>query len=91
MPEFTQNEPPPESTRPAPGARLLPWPDPEGRPAGGALPKREVSEHPRVADIEQLQSAYLMHRAECPTCTPDQSCAIARRLEEARRRMAGVS
>lgn len=54
------------------------------------MPEREVSEHPRAADIEQLQAAYLMHRTECQTCTPDQSCDIARRLEEARR-AAGVS
>ena len=54
------------------------------------MPEREVSERPRAADIEQLQAAYLMHRAECETCTPDQSCDIARRLEEARR-AAGAS
>jgi hypothetical protein len=76
MPEFTHSKR--EPGPPRPGARLLPWPDPE------------VSEHPRTADLEQLQAAYVMHRVECETCTPDQSCAIARRLEEARR-TAGVS
>lgn len=49
------------------------------------MPEREVSEHPRSADLEQLQSAYLMHRAECGTCTRDHSCDMARRLEETRR------
>jgi hypothetical protein len=33
MPEFTQSESPPKSGERPPGARLLPWPDPEGRPA----------------------------------------------------------
>lgn len=50
----------------------------------------EVSLHPRLADISQLQSAYLMHRQECRRCTPDQSCDMARRMEDARR-MAGTS
>lgn len=45
----------------------------------------EISEHPRAADISQLQSAYLMHREECQTCTRDHSCGMARRLEETRR------
>ncbi|MEV0639429.1 hypothetical protein AB0I77_31745 [Streptomyces sp. NPDC050619] len=44
----------------------------------------EISEHPRPADINQLLTVYLMHRQECPTCTPDLSCEMARRLEEAR-------
>lgn len=50
----------------------------------------EVSEYPRPADVEQLQSAYVLHRQECRTCAPDRSCDIARRLEEARRK-AGAS
>lgn len=54
------------------------------------MPEREIFEHPRTADIEQLQAAYLMHRQECKACTPDQSCEMARRLEEARR-AAGAS
>lgn len=45
----------------------------------------DISEHPRPADISQLQSAHLMHRRECRTCTPDELCEMARRLEEARR------
>lgn len=52
--------------------------------------EREVSDCPRAADLEQLQSAYRMHRDECQTCTPHQPCEMARRLEEARR-TAGVS
>lgn len=46
----------------------------------------EVSEAPRVADIEQLQAAYLMHRQECRQCTRNRSCPLGRRLEEALRR-----
>jgi hypothetical protein len=45
----------------------------------------EVSASPRAADIDQLQSAYLLHRQECRTCTRRESCGMARRLEEARR------
>lgn len=50
----------------------------------------EVSNSPRTADVEQLQSAYLLHRQECRTCPTGQSCELARRMEEARRE-AGAS
>lgn len=50
----------------------------------------EVSDSPRTADVEQLESAYLMHRHECQTCPSGQSCEMARRMEEARRE-AGAS
>lgn len=44
----------------------------------------EVHSTPRPADVRQLEAAYVLHRQECGTCTPDQSCDIARRLEAAR-------
>jgi hypothetical protein len=44
----------------------------------------EVHEPLRPADISQLEAAYVMHMQECRTCTSEQSCDIARRLEDAR-------
>ena len=52
--------------------------------------EREVSGFPRAADLEQLQSVYLMHREECRKCTADRPCEMARQLEEAQR-TAGAS
>ncbi|NSC21149.1 hypothetical protein FM076_07970 [Streptomyces albus subsp. chlorinus] len=43
------------------------------------------STSPRRADLDQLEVAYLMHRQECHSCTCGRPCAMARRLEEARR------
>ncbi|GAA1717836.1 hypothetical protein GCM10009680_68990 [Streptomyces yatensis] len=63
--------------------RSLSVPDPRG--AGNGMTD-EVSEAPRVADIEQLQAAYLMHRQECRQCTRKRSCPMGRRLEEAFRK-----
>jgi hypothetical protein len=48
------------------------------------VPEREVSEAPRTADLEQLESAYVMHRSECTTCGPEISCELGRRMEQAR-------
>lgn len=61
-----------------------------GSPVADRAGEKLVSEHPRAADVQQLEAVYRMHRDECRTCTPEQPCAVGRRLAEARR-LAGIS
>jgi hypothetical protein len=59
-----------------------PWMD----TGSGAIASGDVSEHPRPADVRQLEFASLLHREECQRCTPEQPCEMSARLEDARRK-----
>jgi hypothetical protein len=53
------------------------------RLAPGPAYGREVSAHPRPADVRQLESAARLHAQDCAQCTPNARCPIGERLHAA--------